>query len=227
MPTTAAGFSSNFSDALSSVWHFIVIGGWAMVPILLCSFILVAVLFWKASELTMEKIMPGNLVRQLDDLASQPSAVSFKAFQQNIAHDTSPLARICQTAFSTTHSTHAAALRATETAGREEVSRMERGIGVLELIFTVSPMLGLIGTVGGLVTIFANFGGDTKSADQASRIAAGISEAMNATIAGLAVAVPAVIAQFWFSRRTETASLRMSSIINRALDSVWRGEAES
>jgi biopolymer transport protein ExbB/TolQ len=50
---------------------------------------------------------------------------------------------------------------------------------------------------------------------------------MNATIAGLAVAVPAVIAQFWFSRRTETASLRMSSIINRALDSVWRGEPES
>jgi biopolymer transport protein ExbB/TolQ len=49
----------------------------------------------------------------------------------------------------------------------------------------------------------------------------------SATIAGLAVAVPAVIAQFWFSRRTETASLRMSSIINRALDSVWRGEPES
>jgi biopolymer transport protein ExbB/TolQ len=47
---------------------------------------------------------------------------------------------------------------------------------------------------------------------------------MNATIAGLAVAVPAVIAQFWFSRRVERAALRMGTIVNRALDAVWRDE---
>ena len=225
MPITAAGFAENFSAALQSVWHFIVTGGWAMVPILLCSFIMITVIVWKAAELGAERIMPHTLRRQLEDITASPSAVAFKALQQNAAHDTSTLARICQAAFLPAHTDHASALRAAETTGREEVARMERGIGILELVFTVSPMLGLIGTVGGLVRLFANFGGTARSADQAAQIAAGISEAMNATIAGLAVAVPAVIAHYWFNRKVETTSLRIASLINRGLDAVWREQA--
>ena len=220
----AAGFAESFGTALGGVWHFIVTGGWAMAPILVCSFIMLAVISWKVADLGEERIQPGLLKRQLEEVAGRPSAVSFKALQQTMAHDDSVLAKICQAAFATTHTSHASALRAAESAGREEVSGMERGIGVLELVFTVSPMLGLIGTVSGLVRIFGNFGGVGRGADQAAQIAAGISEAMIATIAGLAVAVPAVIAQFWFSRRVERAALRMGTIVNRALDAVWRDE---
>src|SRR5690606_34573297 len=78
-----------------------------------------------------------------------------------------------------------------------------------------------IGTASGLVSIFSSFGGATPEADQARRIALGIAEAMNCTIAGLVVAVPALIAQVLFSRHVESLAHRMGSLVSGAIDACW------
>ncbi len=222
--TVAAGFAENFSVSLSKVWNFFVIGGWFMLPLVVCSLILIAVIVWKSVDLKNDRIMPADLSARLREAGQLVSSGKFGTLQQAIMHDSSTLALICRSALLTRHPDQAAASRAAEATGREEVAGLERGIAVMEVIFTIAPMLGLIGTVSGLVRIFSNFG-EERNAAAAQQIAAGIAEAMNTTIAGLAVAVPALIAQVIFSRRVEHYALRMGSLVNNALDAVWQTPA--
>lgn len=218
----AAGFAESFSASLAKVWNFFVIGGWFMAPLMICSLILAAVVVWKMLDLKMERIIPADLAARLREAGPLIAAGKFGNLQQALLHDRSVLAVICRSALLNRHPDQAAAARAAEATGREEVADMERGVSILEVIFTIAPMLGLIGTVSGLVRIFSNFGGGASDAAAAQEIAAGIAEAMNTTIAGLAVAVPALIAQVFFSRKVERCALRMSSLVQNTLDAVWQ-----
>ena len=218
----AAGFAESFFISLSKVWNFFVTGGWFMVPLVVCSVILIAVIVWKALDLKLDRIIPDDLAARLREAGSLVAAGKFGTLQQAIMRDNSVLAVICRAALFSRHPDQAAAARAAEATGREEVATMERGISVMEIIFTIAPMIGLIGTVGGLVRIFGNYGDGASDSAAAREIAAGIAEAMNCTIAGLAVAVPALIAQVFFSRKVERCALRMGSLVNNALDAIWQ-----
>lgn len=218
----AAGLAATFSESFSKVWNFFVIGGWFMVPLAICSVVLLAVIVWKALDLRMERIIPNELAARLNEAGALLTGGKFGTLQQTLLHDRSVLGTIARSALLVNHPDLAAAARAAEACGREEVAEMERGISIMEVIFTIAPMLGLIGTVSGLVRIFGNFGDGAKDAAAAQEIAAGIAEAMNTTIAGLAVAVPALIAQVFFSRKVERAALRMSTLVNNTLDAVWQ-----
>lgn len=218
----AAGFAASFSASFSKVWNFFVTGGWFMVPLIVCSLVLVAVVVWKVLDLKVERIIPAGLAARLREAGPLIAAGKFGTLQQALMHDSSVLAVICRAAMLNRHPDQAAAARAAEATGREEVALMERGISIMEVIFTIAPMLGLIGTVSGLVRIFSNFGEGSKDAAAAQEIAAGIAEAMNTTIAGLGVAVPALIAQVFFSRKVERCALRMSSLVQNTLDAMWQ-----
>lgn len=218
----AAGFSDIFSSSLAKVWHFLLIGGWFMVPLVICSILLVAAVVWKYRELNMARLIPEGLAARLREAGPLTAAGQFGVLQQAIAADASVLAAISRVALLHPYPDQAAAARAAEAAGREEVAAMERGIALMEVIFTIAPMLGLIGTVGGLVRVFGNFGEAAKDAAAAQEIAAGIAEVMTTTITGLAIAVPALIAQVYFSRKVEHCALRMGSLVNGALDAVWQ-----
>ena len=87
---------------------------------------------------------------------------------------------------------------------------MHSGIGVLDVVITVAPLLGLLGTASGLVVIFQGLGETTDHL----AIAQGIAQALNTTIFGLAIAVPCVIAHSYFTRRIERLTARMESVMN-------------
>ncbi|MES2706254.1 MAG: MotA/TolQ/ExbB proton channel family protein [Verrucomicrobiota bacterium] len=218
----AAGFTDNFSFSLQTLLDFFRTGGWFIFPIVVCWFISVTVIIWKALDLRRRCIIPPDLAAELENVGSTLRQGKFPALQARLQADPSILARLCRVGISGRHTTLESASRATETAAREEVSRLERGIPVLEIIFTIAPMLGLIGTVSGLVRIFSSLGTTSaQSAAQAREIAHGIAEAMNTTIAGLVVAVPAIIAQVLYSRQLERIALRLSTLITDFLDTCW------
>ena len=98
---------------------------------------------------------------------------------------------------------------AVEASAREETSRLHAGIGVLDIVITVAPLLGLLGTASGLVAIFEGLG---ESADHIA-IARGIAMALNTTIFGLAIAVPCVVAHGYFTRRIEVFTARLESLL--------------
>ncbi len=99
-------------------------------------------------------------------------------------------------------------IEAVQTRARYEVARLEAGLVVLEIATGVSPLLGLLGTLSGLVGIFASIGSDPVL------VAPRYCEALNTTIVGLAVAVPCLITYNHFQRRIEVMSVEMESLVS-------------
>jgi biopolymer transport protein ExbB len=91
---------------------------------------------------------------------------------------------------------------------RLEVSRMERGIFLLEVVIGVAPLLGLLGTVTGLTQVFSGFSAETGLPDPGAFIT-GIALALNTTILGLAIAIPALAAHAYLLRRVESLAARI------------------
>jgi biopolymer transport protein ExbB len=92
---------------------------------------------------------------------------------------------------------------------RLEVSRMERGIFLLEVVIGAAPLLGLLGTVTGLTQVFGNFFAESGLADPSAFIS-GIALALNTTILGLAIAIPSLAAHAYLLRRVESLAARIS-----------------
>ncbi len=92
---------------------------------------------------------------------------------------------------------------------RLEISRMERGVFLLEIIVGAAPLLGLLGTVTGLTQVFGGFSVETGLPDPGVFIS-GIALALNTTILGLAVAIPSLIAHAYLIRRIDSLAARIS-----------------
>jgi biopolymer transport protein ExbB len=102
-----------------------------------------------------------------------------------------------------------------ETRARYEISKLERGLVVLEIIVGVAPLLGLVGTIFGLIILFANV--DMNVSAGSKQFATGISTALNATLMGLLIAIPALISWSYFSRKVETFAVRMEALCDEFL----------
>jgi biopolymer transport protein ExbB len=100
--------------------------------------------------------------------------------------------------------------------------RLEKGLVVLEVIIGIAPLIGLIGTVSGLVHVFASLGVSAGSADP-KQIARGISEALNCTVFGLGIAVPSLVAFVYFSKKVEVLSVEMESLVTDLLSKCYYG----
>jgi biopolymer transport protein ExbB len=105
---------------------------------------------------------------------------------------------------------------------RLEVSRMERGIFLLEVVIGVAPLLGLLGTVTGLTQVFSGFSADTGLPEPAAFIR-GIALALNTTILGLAIAIPALVAHAYLLRRVESLAARIGMAVQALIDTKPRG----
>jgi biopolymer transport protein ExbB len=109
-----------------------------------------------------------------------------------------------------------------QTRARHEMVRLEKGLVVLEVIIGIAPLIGLIGTVSGLVHVFASLGVSATSADP-KLIARGISEALNCTVFGLGIAVPSLVGFVYFSKKVEVLSVEMESLVTDLLSKCYHG----
>src|SRR2546427_10557550 len=108
-------------------------------------------------------------------------------------HNASPMSRLLLLAADHLHWPKAENVDAIQTRARHEVARLERGLVILEIIVGIAPLLGLVGTIAGMMTLFGNIG--QSGLNDASRLAKGIALIINATLLGLLIAIPSLI--FW------------------------------
>lgn len=112
---------------------------------------------------------------------------------------------------------------AIETRARREVSRLERGVVTLEIIVGIAPLLGLVGTIHGLITLFGDLG--KMGLGESSVFARGIAIALNATLLGLLVAIPSLVAWSYFSRKVETLAIEMEAACSELVEHLYpRGD---
>jgi biopolymer transport protein ExbB len=99
---------------------------------------------------------------------------------------------------------------ALQTAARHEIIRLERGLVVLEIIVGIAPLLGLVGTIAGMMTLFSDIG--VTGLNDAARLAKGIALILNATLMGLLIAIPSLIFWSYFSKKVEVLAVEMEAL---------------
>ena len=109
-----------------------------------------------------------------------------------------------------------------ETRARHEVVRLDRGLVVLEIIVGIAPLLGLVGTIYGLIVLFGSWNQD--SAMESARFAQGISLALRATLMGLLIAIPTLIGWSYYNKKVETLSVEMESLCDEFLRKYYGNE---
>ncbi len=109
-----------------------------------------------------------------------------------------------------------------ETHARQEISKLERGLVVLEIVVGVSPLLGLVGTVYGLIALFAVLG--TSGLSDNNRLAEGIAYALNATLFGLITAIPSLVAWSYYNKKVESHAVKMASLCDGFLRQLYHLE---
>jgi len=102
-----------------------------------------------------------------------------------------------------------------ETRARHEVSLLERGLVVLEIIVGIAPLMGLVGTIYGLIMLFGGMG--DIDVEHTGKFAQGISLALNATLLGLLIAIPSLIAWSYYSKKVENLAVEMESLCDEFL----------
>jgi biopolymer transport protein ExbB len=181
---------------------FFVQGGFFMFVLLILSVFSLAVILQRARVIKMDRALPMEVIRALQSFKGG----STETLERVLRQEPSPLSRVLDNVLQHRNWTRAEILDAVQTRARHEISRLESGLVFLEITTGISPLLGLLGTLSGLVGIFANIGGDPQM------VANGISEALNCTIVGLGVAVPNLVAYNYFTRRVEVVSIELESL---------------
>ena len=109
---------------------------------------------------------------------------------------------------------------ALETRARHEVVRLERGLVVLEIIVGIAPLLGLVGTIAGMMTLYGDLG--QAGLNEAGKLASGIALILRATLWGLLIAIPSLIAWSYFSKKVEILAVEMETLCDQFLRRQYR-----
>ncbi len=200
---------------LSAIADFFEKGGPFMVLLVLLSILTLTSILLRAWRLRESAIIPRAVVEAVDDL--RPGH-TLRSLQEEMERHPSAISLILSTLISHLNWSKSENLEAVQTCARHEIARMEKGLVMLEIATGTGPLLGLLGTLSGLVGIFATLGNNGDPV----LVARGISEALNTTIAGLGVAVPSLIAHSYFQRRIEMLAVEMESIAASLLAKLYQ-----
>ncbi len=196
-------------------------GGWLMVPILACSIIATAVAIERAWSLRRSRIMPPNLVTRIWEWHRAGQLTTARISE---IHAGSPLGRLLAAGLINRDHSREIMKEAIEDSGRQVVAELERFLTTLGTIASVAPLLGLLGTVLGMIEVFDQIRGG--GVGNAALLAGGISKALITTAAGLSVAIPALLLHRFFDNRVSRLALEMEEQALRLVE-VIKGERET
>lgn len=181
-------------------------GGWPMIPLGLCSFVALAIVLERALALRRDRVISAEIVRLLHAFGTENGATPSHALAV-CQRTPGAFARIAEELIQTRHLHHAQLLETMHAVGRTHVARLERGLTLLEIIAGISPLIGLLGTVLGMVTVFDAI--TSQGLGNPQVLAAGISKALVTTIAGLCVAIPTLAFHSIYSKRVDELAIEM------------------
>ena len=207
------------ANGFANLMQFIRDGGLPMMLIIACSLTSVTIVILKGMQLRNRILFPAAIEEAIRNIERYATNGDITPLQRVLEEDGSVAAQLGIIAISGKHETRDENNEACETAAREIMHRLETGVPLLEVIVTIAPLIGLLGTIMGLVTVFSGLGAGEVNPNI---VAKGIALALNVTIGGLLVAIPTVIAHGYFSRRLDAISVRMEIILRRAIHDFHR-----
>jgi len=186
-----------------------------MWPIIVCSIAAVGILLERLWTLQRKRVLPEDLIKKVSDLAekNQVTPKVIEALEKN-----SPLGRVLAAALANRDRGREIMMERVQDTGRHVVHELERFLNSLGTIASISPLLGLLGTVTGIIRAFnaVMLGG----MGDPRMLAGGISEALVTTAGGLAVAIPSFIAYRYLRGKVERIVIEMEKIAVAFADSL-------
>lgn len=195
-------------------------GGWLMLPIILCSIVATAIIIERFWSLQQKRVAPAHLVAQVWQWYKSDS-LSDERIQA--LGNSSPLGKILAVGLANRQHPRDIMKESIEESGRQIVLDLERFLNSLGTIASITPLLGLLGTVIGMIKVFAAI--TSHGVGNPAVLAGGISEALITTAAGLAVAIPSLIFYRYFRGKVDALVLKMEEEALKIVD-VMHGDRE-
>lgn len=195
-------------------------GGWLMLPILVCSVVASAIVLERLWTLRRRRVMPNGLVTQIWRWYREGELTDERidAIRQG-----SPLGRMLTAGLINREHSREVMKEAINDTGRQVVAKLERFLNTLGTIASVAPLLGLLGTVIGMIDVFGVI--MNAGVGDAGVLAGGISKALITTAAGLSVAIPALMFYRYFNSRVSKLAIALEEQALRLVE-VMKGERE-
>lgn len=168
----------------------------------------VTIIIERGISLQRDKVIPSNLVR---GVGTAPVSEIRALCQKH----PSTLGRLLMVAADHLDWPRTQAVEIVQTRARHEVSKLERNLFILEILVGVAPLLGLVGTVYGLIELFGSM--KSVAGGESADFARGIALALRATFGGLIIAIPALVAWSFYSRRVETYTVELETLCDEFL----------
>ena len=188
--------------------------GWPIWPLILASILALALIIERAIALQRKKIVPATLLTDVIGIwkKRQITPDVLTKLEAN-----SPLGRVLAAGLRNERTTREGAMQQIEAAGAVVANRLTKNLTLLGSIGSIAPLLGLLGTVVGMIAIFASQQAGSNPQD----LARGISVALYSTALGIIVAVPAVLAYRYFKRLVDDYLVDMEEQAERLLETVF------
>lgn len=173
-------------------------GGILMVPLILCSLIALTIFIEKIKSLKQSRIDTDEFMKNIR-LNIKQNQVNMAIF--NCEKTPGPLARVVLAALKNSHIGKIEAQEAVQESAMQEIPSLEKRLGVLATIANITPLLGLLGTVMGMIKAFSVI--QAKGIGHAGELAGGISQALITTATGLTIAIPTLVAYNYLSTNVD------------------------
>jgi len=196
------------------MWEIILAAGWPIWPLIFASIIALAIIGERFWSLRVEIVAPSDLLPEVQKLLNQ-GTIKKDVIAKIKEH--SLLGEIFASALANSNTSAAHIKEAIEETGRAVNYKLEKYLSTLGTIAAVAPLLGLLGTVIGMVDLFSSF---TSSGHDVAVFARGISVALYNTATGIIVAVPAMIFYRYFRSKAEDLIFDMEQQAIKLIDSM-------
>ena len=199
-------------------------GGWFMVPILLLLILVVAFAIERGLGLRRSKVMPNELIDGLGQLASQPGGFDPRKAYRLCQQYPSAASNVIRSMLLKVGRPHSEVEHTVQEASEREASRMYKNVGWLTMAAAVAPLMGLLGTVWGMIVAFHDFTQSVAGTNMGIKLAEGIYTALVTTFGGLVVAIPAAILAHFFEGRIRDLFLEIDELLFILMPQVERYE---
>ncbi|MEJ2060828.1 MAG: MotA/TolQ/ExbB proton channel family protein [Gammaproteobacteria bacterium] len=186
------------------MYELVVAGGWLMLPLIACSIIALAIIIERLWSLNTKRVIPPQLVAQIwrNIEAGQMNEQRLRELRTG-----SPLGRVLAAGLVNANESREVMREAIEETGRHVTHELERFLNSLGTIAGISPLLGLLGTVVGMIQVFSVI--TSIGVGDPNQLAGGISKALITTAAGLSIAIPALIFHRYFRGKVDSLVVTM------------------
>ena len=190
--------------------------------LLLTSVVGLAFIIERGFALRWRRVVPAEIEAAVESCQSPEDVPMLRRVCQQ--YD-SPMSRLLLLVADHLHWPKAETIDAVQTRARHEIARLERGLVVLEIIVGIAPLLGLVGTIIGMMSVFGDVG--RSGLNDAAKLAQGISLILRATLMGLLIAIPSLIFWSYYSKKVETLAVEMETLCDEFIRRQYREEVQS